>query len=479
MIKGPQLNKNKFRFSSRDSLGIEGVAASMSADACPIVNTVTPRAFYWPFMVWIYYDFYKYSGITDHTREAFDRYLKRQDYFFVMATLLVGGDENNLVGKEQAQKDIKETDGPYTFNSNYFKSRYGGMQYYNAGCLTMRFITDVDADGNSLKFPKLTPTGEEMALAFESLIKNTEYFKTYRRNDLAVPKDVLIELGNILSLSLKGFDQPKKLLIKRLVKPNPKLQKCFEYLKYLHDKYGLDDLSIYDARRIFFDHEMPDGTKIDSKDELKGVMDAWEIIIGRMYFTLGLEMIWKPMLEEIEVPMTMNEWISTMFDVSDFTWDINKTVESVLPECIFDFSTREDMIDDTRLVRSEGEDVENGLKIVLSMYNWISSRNDLDDERSFLAYGYDSNSISLEEFVDTVESYKNRSIKEFLMFIMKEWLIEQHYITAFEKTLYGIDGFFYTIINGLYYKSETFRINYQGNRMVQLMQVLKDLDMFS
>ena len=56
MPKGPQLNKLKKNFTTRDSLGIEGVATSIAADICPVVTTVTPRAFYWPFLVWIYYD---------------------------------------------------------------------------------------------------------------------------------------------------------------------------------------------------------------------------------------------------------------------------------------------------------------------------------------------------------------------------------------------------------------------------------------
>ena len=104
---GPRLNNISKNFTTRDSLGVEGISTSIQAEICPIVNTVTPRAFYWPFMIWIYYDFYKYSGIPDHTVQAFDAYLKRQDYFFVLATLLTeDSDQNNLVGKQQSQIDI-------------------------------------------------------------------------------------------------------------------------------------------------------------------------------------------------------------------------------------------------------------------------------------------------------------------------------------------------------------------------------------
>lgn len=45
MPRGPRLNNIAKNFTTRDSLGIEGAATSISADICPIVNTVTPRAF--------------------------------------------------------------------------------------------------------------------------------------------------------------------------------------------------------------------------------------------------------------------------------------------------------------------------------------------------------------------------------------------------------------------------------------------------
>ena len=77
---GPRLNNLTTRFSSRDSLGIESVAASVSAIICPIVNTVTPRAFYWPFMCWIYYDFYKNSGIKQRDVKTFDKQFLKEYY---------------------------------------------------------------------------------------------------------------------------------------------------------------------------------------------------------------------------------------------------------------------------------------------------------------------------------------------------------------------------------------------------------------
>ena len=98
MHRGPKLNKIKKSFTTRYSLGIEGVAASMAGDICPIVTTVTPRAFYWPFLIWNYYDYYNNLGMTPSEKEL-KKYCKKQDYFFVLAVLLnANSDRLNLVG---------------------------------------------------------------------------------------------------------------------------------------------------------------------------------------------------------------------------------------------------------------------------------------------------------------------------------------------------------------------------------------------
>lgn len=51
-----------------------------------------------------------------------------------------------------------------------------------------------------------------MAKAFEAVIKDTEYYKFYRRKDKAVPRSVLEEYGKVINIGLKGFDKCKSLL---------------------------------------------------------------------------------------------------------------------------------------------------------------------------------------------------------------------------------------------------------------------------
>ena len=481
--KGPLLNNNIRSFTTRDSLGIESVAASISAELCPVVNTVTPRGFYWPFLVWIYYDFYKYSGIEEHTRDVFDKeFLKRQDYFFVLSQLLIqAADQSGLVGKSNSEYDIlSNRSGPYEFNPKYFIAPFGGMQYYNAGCVTMDYIREIDTDTNKVfPFPKLTRSGEEMALEFQRIIKDTEYYKKYRLNNVPVPKDVLLEYGNVINIGLKGFEVCKKNLRKHLFENERlrMLRDSADYVKYIFEKYDMTDATLFSYRDILFDAFSIRGRNEELKHELRSISNGWEIVVGRQYFTSGLESIWKYMLNCINFPLTKKEWIQKVIEETDWSFDMDTMLSEVLKDCEYDFETREAMISDAAHNDQEDKMADNGLKIVLSIYNRFVNRTDLGREKAYLTWGNDSSSISFEELIIKVDEYRNKSVKEFLVFVMDQWLIEQHFRTAFEKLLQKRDGFYFEIVNDRYVRTHEFDIRFQGLRLFQLASVMKDLEL--
>lgn len=482
MPRGPVFNTLDKRFTTRDSLGIEGVATSISAEICPVVNTVTPRAFYWPFMVWIYYDFYRYSGIEERSYTAFDSYLKRQDYFFVLSVLLTpGSDQENLVGKQQSQLDLDtNAAGPYPYNPKYFKTRFGGMQYYNAGCISMGYIIDQDPETQKYySLPKLTKEGEKMALAFENKIKDTAYYREYRRNDKAVPRDVLIEYGHVINIGLKGFNDCKSLLKHSLFerKQNKKLSQSAELVKYLYEKYQVKTLSRESCRQLLFDHLTPSGNKVTLPEHLHTIANEWGVVIARQYFTSGLEMIWKYMLSRLSRPLTIEQWIKIVLESSVFTWNMEVSLLEVVGACNYDYATRERMVYDAARGRNESSSIEKGLKIILSIYNWMTNKEDFGEEKALLSYGVDSDSIALTELLDVVVKHKELPVRDLLFYIMKNWLIDQHYTTAFEKMLQGRDGFYYEIVDGFFVKKHDFDIDFQGIRLIQLMRVMKDVDM--
>lgn len=488
MGKGPKLNKIPKRFTTRDSLGIESVVFSMQDEICPLVTTVTPRAFYWPFMVWIYYDYHKYSGITEKDDASFDKYLKRQDYFFVLATLLnEGSDQRNLVGKDQTSKDAKGP-GPYLYNDKYFKTNYGGMQYYNSGCLSMHFVTKKNGDTEEVyKFPKIKkPEGEEMALAFEEVIKDTEYYKFYRNNEKAVPRKVLEDYGKVIRFDLKGFEKCKSLLKhymfsddrnKDLECRSKLLSDCAEYLKIILKENDFDDVNEAFCRGVFYSRTYPSGNKLVIPDEYISVANKWEIVVGRMYFISGIEMIWKFLLEQLDEPLSLNEWVSTTIDNASFENDINCSLSNIIDDCQCGYEEIERIIADTRRKNTSPYSVENGIKVILSVYNKFCNRDDLKEEESFLDKGRGTESISMTEMFACVQEYGSSSIKTFIEFIIKTWIVEQHYNTAKNKALQGRDGFYFEIVNGEYSRRSEFSLDFQGLRMVELKQVMRDLDM--
>ena len=240
--------------------------------------------------------------------------------------------------------------------------------------------------------------------------------------------------------------------------------------------YGVDEIYASVFRQILYDHQFPNGNKLVINDDFISVANKWEIVVGRMYFTSGLGMIWKYMLEQLVEPLTLREWISRTINNSEFDWNLEEPLSSVLSECIYDYRTREDMIS---VVRREAPaySIEYGLKVILSVYNRFADRTDFGDEKEFFTRGEENQSISLNEFFSLIKEYKDKPIKELIFILMKHWLVEQHGITAFNKLLQGRDGFYYELIDGRYIKKWNYDIGFQEIRMVELTQVMRDLDM--
>ena len=488
MPRGPILNDISRSFTTRDSLGIEGVATTIQASICPIINTVTPRVFYWPFLVWIYYDYYRFSGVEKVSSDTFSAYLKRQDYFFIMANLLTeGSDQTGLNGKQQTLKDIDlAPKGPYSYNPSYFKSNYGGMQYYNAGCLSMYFIVDRDPENDKpLSVPKLTKEGEQLALAFQSVIKDTQYYKQYRTRNTPVPRNVLEEYGRVIRFDFQGFTKCKEIMKKYFFEDTRAIQlqarselltESREYVELMVRHYNIPQMRGLELRRALYDYRVDNGTKIIIPDSLRTVANKWEIVIGRQYFVLGLEMIWKKMLEQLSFPMTKLEWIKSVFGNSEFSLSLQKPLASIVDDNNLSFDEIEKMISDAMHSRKMEVCVENGFRVVLSVYDHFIRKMDFGDEKAFMKYGVDTQSIAMTELFDKVKEFSGKPCVEFLQFIMAEWIIEQHFITAFGKMLQGRDGFYYELIDGKYIRKHFFYFDFQGIRLTSLAQVMRDLD---
>ena len=482
MSKGPKINKIKID-NIRDSLGIEGVNTTITRSICPIVNTVTPRVFYWPFLTWIYYDFLKNSNYEKKNYENFYQYLRRQDYFFVVASLLApDSDQKDIVGKDKAKENItSNTTGLYHFDNTYFKAKLGGMYYFKPGVSLMGLINEQNYEtGEKYTFPRITKTGEKLALAFEKVIKNTRYYKEYRLNDLPVPEDVLIEYGKTINIGLIGFDEVKELMRNVLFEKerNFKLKESANYIKFINKKYKITKLKESICREIFFDYfSERSENKYNYPLELKDIISQWEVVVGRQYFVLGIESFWQYMLNNLNTTKTESMWINDCISNSVFDFDINKNLDSIINDCIYNYEEREKMISQCK--KGSNKSIQYSIQLILSIYNRFINRDDFNKETiSYLYEGIDRNSISLIEMMQKIDEYREKPISEFLEYIMLNWIIRQHEKSSFNKLIYeGKYGFYIEKFDGKYLKKSDFQFEYQSIKMVQLMKVIKDLDM--
>ena len=99
-------------------------------------------------------------------------------------------------------------------------------------------------------------------------------------------------------------------------------------------------------------------------------------------------------------------------------------------------------------------------------------RSDLNQE--YLDSGRD---VCISKLLTLVEEYNERPVEEFITHLMANWIIQKHERTAVEKLYYGRDGFFYERIDDRYSFKHHMSPDFQGIRLQQLTQVMKDLDM--
>ena len=472
---GPIINSTKRAFTTRDSLGIESVLTSIQAEICPIVNTVTPRAFYWAMINWCYFDYYENHNKEDRTKSNVNKYIKRNNYFFLLSQLLKKGKTDGFVGVNGVFADFSKD--KYEYNENYVETALSTMVYYPPGLNEMGMVVQQDETG-SFNNPKLRPECKKFAEAFASKISNTNYYNN-RFSNLPVNKKDLVELGKIIDISLDGFDECKEILRDHLFnrKYTFRLAQCKDLINYTYKKYETDFSSESNCRHVLYDYYSPRSENKELTKELKNIADSWEIAIGRQYFTMGLEIIWNYMLNVLKEPLTIFDWIKECLNKEKGNIDFDSNLSSILERQNLDFNERETIIETERSGRSKGKSIEHGLNIMLSVYNRFLNRNDINEEiYRYCSIGNSKDQFSLTEFFDMVENYKNKSIKSFLEVIMKEKLIKQHLNTAFEKMLNNRDGYYIEEIDGKYIKVHDFELKYQGLRLVQLFNIMKDLD---
>ena len=488
--KGPRLNNRSLRPTNRDNLGITSAQTTLQDELCPVVNTVTYRAFYWPFLVWNYYNYINSHSIEeiskgkDSQKDFNKNCVKRNDYYFILGCLMNNEAEHqNLAGVENGLAALKDyPDGPYEYNEDYLKATFGGMQYYGGGVLTLGFVTNHEQDGTVIPgLARLTESiGRPMGEAFDKVISNTRYYKEYRHSEKSVPIEVVKELGDVIRMDMKGLEECKMLLKaaffgehdnQRYSSKN--LIKSRDYLIYLYDNYDIKEKpDNKKLRYILYDWFSPrGGCEYDYPEDLEEIIKGWETVVGRQYFTTSIEVICKAMLNNLEYPKSFDQIVEDT--VNNSNWDTVKLLDPVskyINSSYISFENREDLL--FTGARDMRTSCENALRVLFSVYDRFKDRCDIPDKN--LRYGMP---VSVEDFIKKIDEMRDKSVCDFLRYIMKRWIIDQNEMVGFEKLLQGRDGYIFERVDELYRSTgKEPAAGFQEIRLINLYQIIKDLD---
>lgn len=481
---GPIINKENSNPTTRDPLGIEGAVTTMGGYLSPLVTTVTPKPFIWIFLVWCYYDVYNNQSIIPYTNRNVEKYIKRQNFFLCLAAHLVHKYENQSFPGITYMSNLDcERLNSFKYDENYIRG-LGTNNYYFGAIDRMELVVSQDRATFDVYNPRrIRKEGERLALAFDKVISQTEYYKNYRLYDIEVPKTVLIELGNKVSSNLEGFDECRQILIENLFSKNgsENLSKSRDYLNYVLKTQNIKLDDELKCREVLYEYYSPRGElNYSLPEELMTIANGWEVLVGRQYFTVGLQMIWKRMIEVLPTnnPITINEWIGECFADQDF-FEMTEEVSAVIEKLSLGFDEREAIIRESRN-REKNRIIKNGISLILSVFKRFEKRTDIPDEiQKFFVIGDNGGSISLDMFFRLVKQFENKTIKEFAYYIMTNYLINQHWKTAIGKLIEGQDKFYFEVIGEDKYcgiVGRDYDYGFQGIRMVELFSVMKDLE---
>lgn len=479
MSKGPLFNNKKQNFSSRYSLGIESISNTMSDTLCPIIANVTSRPFYWILRCWCYYDLLTNSKAKNKiTNRDIDNHYKRVNFFLCLGSILAGVRETGgFVGSVEISRYVDNNQNRKTFDyqSGYIKTMTQ-LNYYRNALEVLSLIGEKeDEDGKTRLY--LYNSGKLLSESFDKVLQKTKYYE-YRNKEKGIPREVLVELGKKITIDLKNFPESRQIFSTILFDKSKTLSGRTninkEYVKYIDSNSSYDiSRDLGTNRYVLFNHYSKKAENNELPENLIDVSIGWEIIVGRQYYSYALGIIWKYLLGVLNYPMNINEWINYALNNSNFSFSLDKKLSTIKDKYEFSFDEYEEMCDYER-TNSNKDSIENGLKLILAMYNRFKDRDDLPNDENHIYDRDIVSSSSIYNLQTEIEKYADKPIYEYLTYIFKNQLIYQHLETAFNK-LPDHDGYFIIENDGYFIKTHDYDLQFSGLRTRTIYSVIKDL----
>ncbi|MDQ0253371.1 hypothetical protein J2S74_000743 [Evansella vedderi] len=448
-FNGPKWTSTQYNnVKGEDHLGIKFVSILIADTLQSGVTSITPRARYWSFFIWVLHDFIQ--NHSDKSLEQFKKYLKRQEWFYVLANIADaeerGKSTNQVMGVTVALKVWNECQDIVPLRTDYLKNTFGGYSVYRNVMKTIGLIKE--SDQQNVQLDLIRKTGKELAEAFEETIQHTVYYQKYRLSEEEVPKEVLREYGKIAGLSRLNSPQAKDQLILRnlFIPTDPKhiseqlRQESLHYYLHILKQAKSTSLSRKNWRYYMYEVFSSKGEFQQAiPDKFSRVAKGWEIYQARQYFTYSLESIWSFVLDLLaRRPSSREQLLSRIHDELmeveiPFDLSVKEVMEQYIP---LKFEDRERYIDEMNSETMEiNKRVWYPILVLLDVYKRLTNREDFNDlHKGFLTLGKREN-ISFETWFYEAERFNDLSVGELIEKVIVYYILNQHQNVALRKLI--------------------------------------------
>lgn len=500
-----------------DPLGLSRVSQWLTEELLPGITTVTSVARNYSFYCWGISNLLNLNKITH--RSHFAQEITKREAAFVIGCILHEANKINKLnphGYEKATRFIKkDSNGKIQVAFNVSESNPEGFYglYYRTAMFKLGLTI------RSRLFDDLTPLGRQLAAAFESNIKGTEYFKHHIKDD-DVNKEVLAEYGEKACICRLAAPSEERELLKSIMfndnLPFLSLERSRKDTLLLvlslvaqSSDFGIEFTEDTFRDAIFFG-QATDGKFIFDFNfrNFEEITARWHLFQLHEYFTFAMESLLYALLNELKKKdegMSFDEFLSLVDNgasVSEAlkistTGPIKEIIDLLLKdlqlsELKSDTSRQFDRVCNLKKETSEKKlfiKLQNAIKdnnlekivgnaIAILILNYIRAYHLLEDVDSITLWFTNKalQELSPIFFAQNIRSktliWKLSDLIHYCFKIVRE----QHNLIALDKLLYGNDTYrFEERGNRLKFKMDIYP-NYPSQRSSKINSVLSILE---
>jgi hypothetical protein len=293
--------------TGEDMLGVEGAAQSYQQWLIPGIISTTDHARYYSFYAWVLYRYINSSTGNRLIRDFRGKFYKRHEVALILGTyghhlnrVMIRG----LVGAGTNSMKVRswwETSDPVSLDVNYFQNKLGGLGQYYLTAMQVMGIIGYSENPNWV-FP-LTHRGQELAVAYENSITETNYYRQLEQEGQLeyLTQEDAINFGKAGCICAEALSKGKDLPLLREAffrfdqkgDENPHVRRRFALAITLDMIGGAQDkFERYMIRPALYLGEYSANQIYHSSPELEDWAFRWKMVEIRHHYTFGLQALW-------------------------------------------------------------------------------------------------------------------------------------------------------------------------------------------